>query len=231
MLTGIHPRVAGRAGVSAALVTYAFGILHPKGLSDVGSLSEWMTRVVGSDVWVLVHFMLLVASLLTLVALAGITQVLTEQGGATWARVGMLLGIIATAAAVMTFLIDGAVVKETADRWASDPEVPAFHGAARLATDLGFILVAGLQLTTGATALAFGLAGLSESAHRHLAWLAILTGMVGIVPGSAYYLAGSSTWLVNASYVSSGLFATWLLLMCMRLLRGSETEADGRLRS
>jgi hypothetical protein len=158
-------RIAAAAGISGALITFAFGLLHPKGTSDVGSPTEWMTRVSGSDVWVLVHFMLIWASVLILVALAGIARSYIEESATTWARLGLLVGILATVVAVMTFLIDGAVVKEIADRWAANPADAATLGAARIATELGFILVAGLQLTTGTTALLFGIAGLRSNSH------------------------------------------------------------------
>jgi hypothetical protein len=67
-------RISAAAGLTATTITFIFEILHPKGSSDVGSLSEWMTRVSGSDVWVLVHFMLLVSSILVLIALIGIAR-------------------------------------------------------------------------------------------------------------------------------------------------------------
>lgn len=68
-------RISAAAGLTATTITFIFGILHPKGTSDVGSrLAEWMTRVSGSDVWVLVHFMLLVSSILVLIALICIAR-------------------------------------------------------------------------------------------------------------------------------------------------------------
>jgi hypothetical protein len=221
-------RVPAIAGITGALITFAFGILHPKGTSNLGSLTEWMTRVGASDVWVLVHFMLLVASILVLVALVGIASSYTEEPAATWAHLGMVIAIVATVVAVITFLIDGAVVKETADRWLGDRQDPALTGAARLATDTGFMLVAGLQLTTGAAALLFAIAGLRAAVFpRYLAWLALVAGLVGIIPGAAHYLAGTSAWTANASYLSNGLFAIWILVMSRRLLAMGSLRRDG----
>jgi hypothetical protein len=210
-------RISGVAGIASALVTFAFGLLHPKGTTDVGSVDEWMTRVHASDVWILVHFMLIWASLLALVALVGIARSYTDEGQNPWARVGVIVAAVTTAIAVLTFLIDGAVVKRIADVWAQDTNT--FAATARLATEVGFILVAGLQLGTGAVALAFGIAGLRSPLYpTWLPWLALITAIVGIVPGSANYLFGVSTWSLNFSYVSSALFALWLLVMSRHLL-------------
>ena len=218
MNNGALYRIAAVAGIFGALLTFVFGLLHPKGTSGVGTLTEWLTRVHGSDVWVLVHFMLMWSSVLVLVAAVGIARSYAEDHAAVWARVGLAVAFIATAVAVITFLIDGAVVKDIADRWVANPHDVATQGAARIATDIGFILVAGLQLTTGMTALVFGVAGLlSESHPKWLAWMAAGAGLIGVIPGSAHYLFGASTWAVNASYVSSGLFAVWILAMSRRL--------------
>jgi hypothetical protein len=67
-------RIGGIAGIEGALVTFVLGILHPKGTSDVGSVTEWMSRVHASDVWIVVHFALAVASVLALAALVAIAR-------------------------------------------------------------------------------------------------------------------------------------------------------------
>lgn len=214
-------RIGAAAGIAGALITFVFGILHPKGASDVGSMAEWMSRVHSSDVWIVVHFALALAWVLILVSIVAIARSYPEEEAASWARVGSVVAIVATATALITFLIDGAVVKETADRFARNPGDAAARGAALLATDLGFILVAGLQLMTGITAAVFGVASLQSKAHpSYLAWLALATGAVGIIAGSALYLFGSSTWSANAAYVSSGLFAIWILAMSRRIWGG-----------
>jgi hypothetical protein len=219
-------RICAAAGIGGALITFVFGILHPKGTADVGSVSEWMTRVSESDVWILVHFMLAWASVLILVAIVGIAHSYEGDTSSAWARVGLLVAAVTTAIGVMTFLIDGAVVKHIADRWILNPDDPVISGAARLATEIGFILVAGLQLTTGMVAFIFGIAGLAASSRPHwLPWLALLTAFVAIITGSTHYLFGASTWAVNASYVSNGLFAIWVLAMSRQMWRGVSTPA------
>jgi hypothetical protein len=208
-------RISAAAGIASALITFAFGLLHPKGTTEVGSVNEWMTRVHGSDVWNLVHFMLIWSSLLALVALIGIAHSYEEEA-AGWARIGVVVGAVTTAIAILAFLIDGAVVKHIADLWAADPQ--GTSAIARLATEIGFILVAGLQLGTGMVAGVFGIAGLRSRSHpAWLAWLAVGTAVIALIPGSANYLFGAATWNVNASYVSNALFAVWILAMSRRL--------------
>lgn len=84
-------RISAAAGIASALITFPFGLLHPKGTTEVGSVNEWMTRVHDSDVWILVHFMLIWSSVLALVALIGIARSYEEQV-AGWARIGVVLG-------------------------------------------------------------------------------------------------------------------------------------------
>lgn len=164
--------------------------------------------------------MLLLGAVLLLVATIGIARSFPEEGAAAWARVALVANIVATAVAVTTFLIDGAVVKEIAELWQAQPEDPATLGAARLATEVGFILVAGLQILTGVVALLFGCAGLASKAHpRWMAWLAVGAGFTYVVPGSAHYLLGTSTWSANLIYVSTALWAVWVFGMSWRLLR------------
>ena len=219
-------RISGAAGILGAVTTLVFGALHPKGSRDVGSVSEWMTRVGASDAWVLIHFMLLLASILGLVALVGVARSYPEGSAQAWARIGVLVATVATAIAVMTFLIDGAVVKETADRWVAGPQ-EANSGDARLATDIGFVLVAGLQLATGFVATIFAIAGLRSPTHPPaLAWMALAAGSIGVISGAAHYLLGSSTWAANATYVSSGLFGIWVLAMSRRLWLSAPRAAE-----
>jgi hypothetical protein len=225
-------RVSAGAGIASALITFVFGALHPKGTSDVGSVDEWMTRVNGSDVWILVHFMLLLSTILALVALVGIARSYEEPEASAWGRLGAIVGAVAVSIGAMTFLIDGAVVKQTADLWASRPGDAATSATATLATQIGFILVAGLQIGTGVVALIFGIAGFrSRSYPIWLAWLAVVAAATGIVPGAGNYLFGASTWNLTASYVSSGLFAWWVLAMSRRLWamapRSSQPSAIG----
>jgi hypothetical protein len=218
VIDGRASRISAVAGISGAIITFSFGILHPKGTSGVGSVSEWMTRVSGSDAWILVHFMLALAAVLILIAIVGIARSYDEEGSAAWARVGLIVAAVTTAVAVLTFMIDGAVVKHIADRWAIQPDDPATLGAALFATEIEFILVAGLQLMTGITAFIFGVAGLGSNSHpAWLSWLALTTGLIGVIPRSAHYLFGASTWAVSASYVSSALFAIWILAMSWRM--------------
>jgi hypothetical protein len=211
-------RITAMAGMSGAVITAIFGILHPKGSSDVGTLREWMTRVAESDIWVFVHFMLMVGSVLFLIATVGIARSYPEGSAAAWARVAFITNIVASGVAVMTFLIDGAVVKEIASLWEANPNDPATLGAARLATEAGFILVAGLQLSIGTVAFLFGLAGLATSAHpRWIAGVAIVAGITSVVPGAVHYLWGASTWSVSSVYVSTALFAIWVFVMSRRV--------------
>lgn len=212
-------RVSGVAGITAALIVWVFGILHPKGASDVGTLREWLTRVSGSDVWVVVHFMFLLASILILVAAVGIARSYLEERAVLWSDLALPMTVVATAVAFVTFLVDGPALKDIADRWALQPADPAVLGAGRLITEVGFFLVAGLQLSKGAVAFLFGLAGLASRRHAGwIGWLAIVAGLSALIPGSIHYLAGSTTVTANATYVSEALFALWVFLMGWRLL-------------
>ena len=225
-------RIAAAAGMTSAALTVVFGLLHPKGSSDVGTVEEWMTRVGGSDVWIVVHLGLLVASLLFLLASAGIARAYPEERAAAWAQAALLANAVATAVAVVTFLFDGAVVKHVAELWESQRSDAATLGAARLATEAGFVLVAGLQLTTGVVALLFACAGFASAAHpRWLAWLALAAGLAGVVPGAAHYVWGAATWSVNVVYLSSAGLAVWTFAMSRRLwpaARGAAAVAGAR---
>lgn len=86
--------------------------------------------------------MLLLASILTLIAVSGFARSYGEPRAAGWAEFALLVTVLATAVAVVTFLVDGAALKEVADRWIAHPGDAATRGAGELITPLGFILVA-----------------------------------------------------------------------------------------
>jgi hypothetical protein len=219
-------RVTGLVGMVGAVTTIVFGALHPKGSSEVGTVHEWMTRVGASDIWILDHLMLLFASVLLLIASVGIARAYPEPRAQVWAELAFVANIIATAIAVVTFLFDGAVVKNVADALQATPNDAASRGAARLATETGFILVSGLQISTGTVALLFGLAGVTSRAHpRWLGWLSVTAAMAALVPGATHYIAGSSTWSLSLVYVSSALLAVWFFVMSARIWRAAATTS------
>lgn len=208
------------SGVGGALLTLTAGAVHPKGSSDVGTVDEWMTRVGESDLWIADHLALLCAAVLLLIASIGIARSFVDEPASSWAEAARTTNVIATGVAVMTFLFDGAVVKNVATMWHAHPDDAAVEGAARLATEAGFVLVAGLQLTTGMVAVLFAVAGLSDTRYpKSLAILALTGGAAALIPGAVHYLAGSSTWSVSLVYVSNALVAIWFLLMSLRLWR------------
>jgi hypothetical protein len=220
-------RVAGVCGVAGAVMLWIFGLLHPKGASDVGAVEEWMTRVGGSDVWIPVHLALLLASILVLLAAVGIRDSFPEEASATWARLAFTVTIVATSAAVATFLVDGAALKQFADLWVARAGDAGMRPAGELITAVGFILVAGLQISKGIAALLFGAAGLTTRAHpRWIGWLAVATGLLGPIPGSLHYLVGTSTATVNLVYVSEALFGLWVFVMSWRLLERRSVSAE-----
>lgn len=206
--------------MAGALTTVVAGAVHPKGSSDVGTLEEWLTRVGDSSVWVLDHYLLALAAVLVLVVAVAIADSYPEEQAARWGRFALATMVVAAGLTILAFLVDGPVLKETAERWQEQPEDAANLGAARAITDIGFILVAGFQLVTGLALLLFGVAGLMTSVHsRWHAWLALVAGAAAVIPASAHYLAGASTWSVNFVYVSSGLFSLWIFVMGYGLWR------------
>jgi hypothetical protein len=225
-MTGIESaefrRLGAKAGVVGAVLTLVAGAIHPKGSSDVGTVSEWMTRAGNSEVWIADHLALLVAAVLLLPASVAIAHSFPEGASRSWAHAAWITNVIATAVAVVTFLFDGAVVKNVAELWQQRPDDVATQGAAILATKTGFILVAGLQLTVGMAVLLFAVAGLRTQTHpRWLGALALLGAITSLVPGAVHYLVGSSTWTANLVYVSSAAVAIWFLLMSLRLWRAT----------
>jgi hypothetical protein len=221
-------RLGAVAGMAGAVITLGAGAIHPKGSSDVGTVSEWMTRVGNSNIWIADHLALLIGSLLLLVASVAIARSFQDERSRTWADIAWIINVVATGIAVVTFLFDGAVVKNIAELWQARPDDPSTLGAARLATEAGFILVAGLQLTTGVVALLFAAAALTDRAHpRWLGGVVLVGGLASVIPGAVHYLVGSSTLTVSLVYVSGALIAIWFLLMSWRLWTRQSDQKEG----
>ena len=214
-------RLGADAGIAGAILTMVAGIMHPKGSSDVGTVEEWMLRVSASDTWILVHLLLLLGAVLLLPASYAIAHAFPEDRARAWGRLGYLATIVATGVALTTFLFDGAVVKNISELW-EENRATRIDAAALLATEAGFVFVAGLQLTTGLVAFAFGIAGVTTRAHpRWLGGMALVAAVCALMPGTVHYLVGSQTWSVSLVYVSTALLAIWFLIMSQRILSAS----------
>jgi hypothetical protein len=95
------------------------------GLAIVGNLAHptmpteghaALTIVAGMDAWTWIHFIVVVAALLTLLSLVGILQLARN---AVAARLGLIVGGVGAAVLIVAFGIDGFTTKAISDLWAS----------------------------------------------------------------------------------------------------------------
>lgn len=179
-----------RAAAKAALImALAGGILgsfgsaaHPQPSPDDTNTVAFLETIVPSDTWVLLHVLVLFATLIGCAALVLLARTLATGPGAILAWIAAVFIVVATAVATVWMVLDGVAMKAIADDWAVS------KGAAHIADERAavaiehFILAlfsSWLVLWLGIAYVFFGLAYMRDT--RFPTWTGIGWTVIGAV--------------------------------------------------
>ncbi len=218
----MHPSVL-KAGAGAAIVGsilgFIFNILHPRGPGFEGDAH--LRVVAGSEIWVFDHYMLFWAVGISVVGLIVIGLSFDQQPAASWGRIAAGWAVISGAVGMVLLMIDGVALRVAAEAAGQSPQGLA---AASAVDEITLSLFTGLMLTFfGVTPVLYGIAVLTSAEHPGwLGYLAVASGLVGLLAGSISYLDGVSALTANVLFpIGSVAFTLWGLLMGVRLWKRS----------
>ena len=210
-----------RAGAGAAMVGAVLGIvfnvLHPRG-SFTDATGE-LSLVAGSPIWLFDHFMLLWAVLISLAGLVVIALSFASEPAASWGRVAAFVAAASGGLGLTLIALDGMATSTAAEAW-SAAQSPENLGAGLAVATIGVSLFTGLMFTFfGLTPVLIGMAVLNSAEYpRWLGYLAVGSGILGLITGSIQYMNGISSLTANVlfpiaslAFTVFGLIAGWTL--------------------
>jgi hypothetical protein len=230
MLDRAVVRWGGMAAMIGAGLGFIFNLLHPRSEAAVTSTVGHLHMVANSDIWTFVHFMLAWSLAFALIGLITIGWSLTHPVSATVARYALASAIVGIGVGFVTIGVDGPAMKHVADQFLA-AHSPEATGAATAVVEIGQVLFIGtIGSLFGLTPLLYGVALLQGDEHpAGLGWLAVASGVGGLLIASIMYLAGFSTLTANVLFpIVATAFIVWSFIMGWRLWNARDVVAPVR---
>ena len=216
--------------MAGAVLGLVANLLHPRANGVDTSLEE-LRLVADSDIWLLDHYLIgwsLAAAGFGLICIA--LSHATEPAR-SWGRMAFGFAVGSITIAFVTIAVDGRALKEVADAWAASPDDPALIAAgdavAQISLNLFNLLIAALF---GFTPIVFGILGLKgQRGPSWLAYLALASGVLGLIASSMIYFSGPTDLAVNYLFgLASVGYTVWLFLSGWNLYKGEGEGANDR---
>lgn len=218
-------RIGGIAGIASGVVAILGNALHPRsGAGDLGDLEAQLQMIADFSLWKIDHLLIVLALVLGLPAFVALARSLWDGPSGVWARFALPTAFATGAVALVAFSIDGFVLGEVAEDWASSgaSDAALLERASTLRyLDLGLFSVAIIGLF-GVTQVLYGLALQRSAAYPGwVGTVALMGGVAGLASGVWMWMAGgleTGNFLVLFT-ISSVLLAVWLLYASVLLVR------------
>ena len=227
MLDRTLVRWGGMAAMIGAGLAFIFNLLHPRSEAAASSTVGHLHMVANSDIWVFDHFMLAWSLAFALIGLIAIGWSLTHPMSASVARFALASAIVGIGVGFVTLGVDGPAMKNVADEFLATHS-PEATGAAHAVAEIGGVLFIGtIGSLFGLTPLLFGIALLVGDEHPDgLGWLAVGSGIGGLLIASVLYLAGFSNLMSNVLFpIVATAFIVWSFIMGWRLWNARDVAA------
>lgn len=216
-------RVAGIAAV-LSLVTGVMGFLHPRPDPDV-ELSLYSEIEKAGDWWLLIHVITISYHVLGLIVMLALYRAISATGaGTTFALLGVVFGVMATAVAFVWTAMDGVALKFVAEDFFATPE--AERDVLVPAAKLGEELILALWSTThllwfGIPVALFGAAVVVSDPRRStLGWVGVAAGVFASIAALIQLYQSRTLLTAQILFPISSLWSgLWLLAMGVLLWR------------
>jgi len=186
-------RTGAILGVVATSMAIVGNALHPRDSgSSVPTALEYLELIGDNDGWVVVHFMIMVASLLILFAQFTATEFLRSTRAASLASAALVFAVFGAAINMTDLLVDGAATTALVEDGSLDEGAVAAAAASLHVLD--FALFSGLMLCFfGAPFMLYGLAtARSGVLPAWFGWLGVALSLAMIAVGSWQIVDGVS---------------------------------------
>lgn len=216
-------RIGSVSAIVGGVLVLIGNIMHPRNpdaLNDVEVLLAEATE----GVWVVSHFLILVALVPLLGAFYGLARSIKSDVGHEWARLGWGVALVSVALGLVLVLIDGFAMADLAEEWAasSGAQQQAALAAANAVVALGFAFFTGLMLFLfGAVPVLYGLAILKSNEYASwLGWVAILAGVLSAVVGVIQLFSGPGTLTAFVLFpIASIVITLWIIYLGVLMAR------------
>lgn len=219
-------RIGAVSAILGSLIALAGNALHPRvSSSDLGDPVAFLRLVHESSMWTTAHAAIIVAALLFLGGQVAIYESLRAGRAAALARLALASALVGGATNLIVLAIDGIVMSEVAEAWATAPaaeKAAALQaGAAMYHLDFGLFSILTALMFFGVPFILYGLSVVSSEPYpRWLGWVAVVGGSgaaaVGLV--EAYAGVTAATFLILFPILAA-MLSIWLLVMGVLLWR------------
>jgi len=217
------PRISGALLVVGAVIGIVGNALHPHTV-DTGGV---VPAIAANGAWVGIHLTIMVAILLIIGGLVGLTDQLGDTSAGPLARLGLAAALLGGAVVVVSTSIDGFVMKALSVAWAGAPASEAAAGL-RLAivvkeVDFG-IWSMGMLVFFGAAFACFGVA--VATSGRYPAWFGLIA-VLGAAGSSLTALlqiaaSGEAQAAETLFLASSAVLTLWVFGLGVAMWRAPE---------
>jgi len=216
-------RIPGALLVTGAVLGLVGNALHP----HTADASAVVTAIAGNGAWVNIHLAIMVAIVLIIGGLIGLTEQLQGTPGAQLARFGLAAALLGGSVVTVSTSIDGFAMKTLAVSAAGAlaAEAATAQRVALAVKDVDFAIWSiGMLLFFGAAFACFGLAVAASPRYRvWFGWVAVL-GAGGSALAAVLQIEASGE--VQAAetlfFVSSALLTLWVLALGILVWRGHD---------
>jgi hypothetical protein len=208
--TLVQDRLTAGLFLAGAAIGLVGNGLHPH-TADTDPASA-IDAIAGSAPWVAIHLAIIVAILLLVGGLVGLTGLLRNEPGRRLSELGLAAAVVGGAIVVTSLAIDGFAMKALANAWVTGPDAGAGQALAVAATvktaDLG-IWSAGMLVFFGLAFICYGAAiAAGGPVPRWLGWLALAGGAGSVVASILQLAAGGEVQVAETLFLGSSMLLT-----------------------
>ncbi len=221
MLKSNNQKIGAILAISGAICLFIGTLWHPLSADPNDPLAAFNEYAANAP-WVASHLMQLLGVLLMVVALALLTRLLNNGGGADWAAVGQVCAGAGLAIAAALQAVDGVALKVMVDSWAvaSAADKPMLFYATFGVRQVEVGLASMLSLMLGITVAIYGVAlVLDKRFPKWLGWLAVVGGLPTAASGVIMAYTGFSELAMDINMPTSALLLVWMMVVGLYMWR------------
>lgn len=226
----LRQRISGALLIVGAVMALVGNALHPHTAGV--DVSATLQAIAQNNAWVGIHLTIIVAILLIIGGLIGLTERLTGTPGGPLARLGVAAALLGGAVVTVSTAMDGFVMKPLALSSAAGPAADAATalGVATAVKAVGFgIWSIGIIVFFGAAFACFGLAAIAcRRFPAWFGWIAVVGAFGSAVAGLLQIAANGEVQAAETTLLVSTLLLTlWTLALGVWMWRGQEDSVAG----
>jgi len=226
-------RLGGMSAMVGGALLLVGNIAHPRESGQLADAESLLEVAAGSRLWVIDHFVLLLAVSLLLTGLYGLSRSFTSAAARSWAQLAWSFSIVGVVFAAALMVTEATALAKVADEWTTATgtarDVALAAGGALFELSLVFG-AGGMLFLFGATPLLFGLAILADEDHpRWTGWSGIAFAAIALLAFTVQVVAGETTLALFTLFPVAAIGVTlWIIYLGARLLKRSAVQGEVR---